>query len=85
MRETIKNINLYNFLSVSGIPQTMNKHILVLEYADDGALDAYLKEHFNELNWNDKLSLALQLADAVAYLHDREIIHYNLVIYNLIL
>lgn len=59
----------------------MNKYILVLEYADNGTLDTYLNEHFNELSWNDKLSLALQLASAVSCFHDNNIIHQNLVMF----
>ncbi|PKY56191.1 kinase-like protein [Rhizophagus irregularis] len=39
---------------------------LVLEYADSGTLSTYLNEHFNELEWNDKYRLSLQLASAVA-------------------
>jgi hypothetical protein len=56
----------------------MNRYILVLEYADNGTLDT---EHFNELNWNDKLGLALNLANAVSYLHNYDIIHQNLVMF----
>ncbi|POG68499.1 hypothetical protein GLOIN_2v1635877, partial [Rhizophagus irregularis DAOM 181602=DAOM 197198] len=41
------------------------KYSLVLEYADGGTLRAYLKKHFNELNWNDKYQLTSQLANAV--------------------
>lgn len=59
----------------------MNKYVLVLEYADSGTLDTYLNEHFNKLNWNDKHNLALQLANAVSYLHDYDIIHRDLVIF----
>jgi len=50
-----------------------------LEYADGGTLNTYLSKYFNELNWNDKLSLALQLASAVAYIHEYDIIHRDLV------
>ena len=52
---------------------------LVLEYADGGTLKTYLSEHFDELNWNNKHHLALQLADAVEFLHEEGIIHRDLV------
>ncbi|GBC09474.1 hypothetical protein RclHR1_00890010 [Rhizophagus clarus] len=51
---------------------------LVLEYADGGTLTTYLNEHFNELKWNDKYQLALQLASAVACIHDCDIIYCDL-------
>ena len=49
---------------------------MVLEYADSGTLEAYLN---NELDWNDKLSLALQVSKAVLWLHELGIIHCDLV------
>jgi len=52
-----------------------------LEYADSGTLETYLNEHFSELEWKDKLCLALQLSDAVLCLHERGIIHRDMVIY----
>jgi len=58
----------------------MNKYLLVLEYADGGTLNTYLSKHFNQLDWNDKCRLALQLASAVKCLHDCDIIHRDLVI-----
>jgi serine/threonine protein kinase len=54
---------------------------LVLEYADGGTLKAYLNNHFNELDWDDKLHLAFQLASAVEYIHNYDIIHRDLVTY----
>ncbi len=53
-----------------------------MEYADSGTLNTYLNEHFNELDWSDKNQLALQLASAVAFIHECGIIHRDLVIYN---
>ena len=53
---------------------------LVLEYADNGTLKKYLDGHFNELDWNDKCRLALQLASAVECIHECGIIHRDLVI-----
>src|SRR6266536_6388600 len=58
----------------------MNKYFLLLEYVDSGTLNAYLSEHFNELKWKDKLSLAFQLVNAVSCLHDQDILHRDLVI-----
>ena len=58
----------------------MVKYSLVLEYADSGSLKDYLNNHFNELEWNDKYRLALQLASAVAFIHECDIIHRDLVI-----
>ncbi|GBB85704.1 hypothetical protein RclHR1_12190008 [Rhizophagus clarus] len=44
----------------------------------NGTLKNYLNKQFNELNWNDKYQLSLQLASAVAFLHECEIIHRDL-------
>ena len=55
-------------------------YALVLEYADSGTLKTYLKKNFNELKWKDKLRLALQLSNAVEFLHKKDIIHRDLVI-----
>jgi serine/threonine protein kinase len=52
-----------------------------MEYADSGTLRSYLKEHFKNLTWDDKLNLALQLVDSVSCLHDEGIVHRDLVIY----
>ena len=51
-----------------------------MEYADGGTLRNYLKEHFDDLIWDDKINLALQLAYAVSCLHDEKIVHRDLVI-----
>jgi serine/threonine protein kinase len=58
----------------------IQKYSLVLEYADGGTLETYLKEHFNELDWNDKYQLAFQLASATECIHECGIIHRDLVI-----
>lgn len=50
-----------------------------MEYADGGTLKSYLNEHFKELNLDDKYQLAFQLANAVACLHELNIIHRDLV------
>ena len=51
-----------------------------MEYADGNSLQNYLKENFNKLTWDDKYKLAYQLACAVSCLHDKGIVHCDLVI-----
>ena len=52
-----------------------------MEYADGGTLRDYLKAHFDNLTWNDKFNLVLQLAHGVSCLYDEGIVHRDLVIY----
>ncbi|GBC08825.1 hypothetical protein RclHR1_08400003 [Rhizophagus clarus] len=75
-----------NFIQFYGISTEIRsdnskKYLLVMEYADSGTLRNYLSERFEYLTWNDKLNLALQLVNAISCLHDKEIIHYNLVVH----
>ncbi|GBC52592.2 uncharacterized protein OCT59_028773 [Rhizophagus irregularis] len=69
-----------NILRLCGITkiEAEKKYSLVLEYADNGTLKTYLNEEFNELVWNDKYQLSFQLASAVAFLHENDIIHRDL-------
>ncbi|UZO03689.1 uncharacterized protein OCT59_024092 [Rhizophagus irregularis] len=54
------------------------KYLLVIEYADSGSLQNYLKKNFINLTWNDKYNLAYQLACAILCLHNEGIIHRDL-------
>ncbi|CAB5366723.1 unnamed protein product [Rhizophagus irregularis] len=82
--ELFHNISHRNILKFCGVSRiegiegriinTNKHHILVLEYADSGSLSTYLDKNFDELNWNDKINLAFQLASAVSYLNDKNII-----------
>ena len=53
--------------------------ILILEYADNGTLRNYLKNNFNKMDWDMKLQFAIQIADAVSCMHQKNIIHRDLV------
>jgi serine/threonine protein kinase len=68
-----------NIIRFYGISKLEDKYLLVMEYADCGSLQSYLKENFNKLEWDDKYQLALQLANAVECLHNEGIIHCDLV------
>jgi serine/threonine protein kinase len=83
-REVDFHPNILRFYGISklqtaGLDNQINKYLLILEYANGGSLYSYLKEKFNELEWNDKYRLALQLASAVECIHNEGIIHCDLV------
>ncbi|CAB4388522.1 unnamed protein product [Rhizophagus irregularis] len=71
-----------NVIRFFGITENQNdnskNYWLVMEYADSGTLQEYLKEHFDKLTWEDKSNMALQLACAILCLHDEGIIHRDL-------
>ncbi len=52
-----------------------------MEYADSGTLREYLKKNFDNLTWNIKFNMALQLSCAILCLHDEGIVHRDLVIH----
>ncbi|RGB29987.1 hypothetical protein C1646_818178 [Rhizophagus diaphanus] len=71
-------VRLYGITKIEDTTHQMNKYSLILEYANNGTLSTYLNEHFNKLDWNEKCLLALQLASAVEFLHEKDIIHRDL-------
>ncbi|GBC22138.2 kinase-like domain-containing protein [Rhizophagus irregularis DAOM 181602=DAOM 197198] len=79
-REVDFHENIIRFYGITTEIQCDNskKYLLMMEYADSGTLRNYLSERFENLTWNGKLNLAFQLADAISYLHDKEIMYYDL-------
>ena len=77
---TRSQINKRNFIFVFMLENQnspLSHYSLVMEYADSGTLQSYLKE--NNLSWNDKFNIAYQLACAVTCLHNEGIVHNDLV------
>src|SRR6185436_14009748 len=64
------------FYGITQDPET-HSYMMVLEYATDGNLREYLKNNFNNINWEQKLynlrSLSLNLRD----IHDLDIVHQD--------
>ncbi|CAB4415752.1 unnamed protein product [Rhizophagus irregularis] len=56
----------------------LNNYLLVMEFADSGTLQDYLKNNISELTWKKKLDIAHQLACAILCLHDEGIVHRDL-------
>ncbi|CAB4379603.1 unnamed protein product [Rhizophagus irregularis] len=63
---------------IESIVNTTKNYLMVMEYADNGTLRDYLKNNFHRLTWDDKYSLAYQLACSVLCLHDERIVHRDL-------
>ncbi|GBC04395.1 hypothetical protein RclHR1_05660010 [Rhizophagus clarus] len=79
-REVDFHENIIRFFGVTKVNQNDNskKYWLVMEYANSGTLQEFLKKHFDILTWNDKFNMALQLAHAILCLHDEGIVHRDL-------
>ncbi|GBC07811.1 hypothetical protein RclHR1_07700004 [Rhizophagus clarus] len=76
-REVDCHPNIIRLIGILKEP-ILEKYSLVLEYADGGTLQAYLQKPPKELKWDDKTKLTLQIASAISWLHDRDIIHCDL-------
>lgn len=70
---------LINLFYLDNEDDAFSDYLLVLEYADNGTLRNYLKNNFYGLDWNFKLQFAIQIANAVSYIHKKDIIHRDLV------
>ena len=60
----------------------LNRHIMVFKYADSGSLRCYLSDPSIELDWPTKRNFAINIVNGLAYLHECNILHKNLVIVN---
>ncbi|EXX63092.1 uncharacterized protein OCT59_028502 [Rhizophagus irregularis] len=89
LKEVVKELKLHlsvnyheSIIRLYGITRVevdaIQEYSFVLEYADSGTLNTYLNEHINELDWNNKYILASQLASAIEFLHENNIIHRDL-------
>ncbi|RGB25101.1 hypothetical protein C1646_772206 [Rhizophagus diaphanus] len=67
-----------------GITKDSNgNYFSVLEYANKGSLRSYLKNKFNDLQWNNKVRMALDISHGLMYLHSKRIVHSDLHAYNI--
>jgi serine/threonine protein kinase len=75
---TLQKLNDYFSYSLGSESNLLTNYLLVMEYADGGALKDYLKIK-NDLTWDDRLNMGFQLACAVLCLHNEGIVHRDLV------
>ncbi|RHZ43237.1 hypothetical protein Glove_818134g3 [Diversispora epigaea] len=71
------NDNILKFYGITKQENT-NDYMIVLEYVNNGSLCQYLKTNFQKFDWNVKLNLAKQIANALMNLHSNNIIHGKL-------
>ena len=55
-----------------------NEYLFIMQYANGGDLQCYLKNNFKNLTWDDKKKLAFQIADGLNYLHNENILHSHM-------
>ncbi|RHZ77523.1 hypothetical protein Glove_177g16 [Diversispora epigaea] len=69
-----------NILKFYGITkhENTNNYMIVREYSNNGSLRQYLRTNFQKLDWNVKLNLSKQIANALMNLHSNNIIHGKL-------
>ncbi|RIA89378.1 kinase-like domain-containing protein [Glomus cerebriforme] len=92
VKEIIYELGLYrdvhhnNIINFYGITKKfesddqgqLENYMLVMEYVDSDSLRNYLKKWFDDLTWDDKYNFAYQMADAISFLHNNEIVHRDL-------
>ncbi|RIB15216.1 kinase-like domain-containing protein [Gigaspora rosea] len=67
----INHPRIVQFYGISHDAQ--GSYYLVMEYAEEGTLRNYLKNH--KLTWSKKIQLAVQIAEGMTYLHNNKIIY----------
>ena len=67
------------FITLVIIVDEEDHYHMVFEYAKDGTLRQYLMAYFPVLTWERKYELGLDIASALAHLHNLDIIHKDLV------
>src|SRR5438105_4448631 len=56
-----------------------------MEYADNGDLYHYLRNHFDDIGWYDKLAILRDIAMGLAVIHSADLLHRNLHTGNILL
>ncbi|KAF0550257.1 kinase-like protein [Gigaspora margarita] len=68
-----------NIISFYGVTKNYDgHHYMVMQYANEGTLREYLKAEFDNLQWEDKLCIAREIALGLLFLHDNLIVHRDL-------
>eukprot|EP01117_Protostelium_nocturnum_P011237 TRINITY_DN407_c1_g2_i1.p1 TRINITY_DN407_c1_g2~~TRINITY_DN407_c1_g2_i1.p1 ORF type:complete len:1520 (+),score=556.57 TRINITY_DN407_c1_g2_i1:40-4599(+) len=83
----LRKLNHPNIVRLFGLCHIEKKLSMVLEYAENGALDSFLRrtENADSLSNNDLIVMAYEIAQGMSYLAKRGVIHRDLAARNLLL
>ncbi|RIA91641.1 kinase-like domain-containing protein [Glomus cerebriforme] len=77
------NNSIVRLYGITQDPETKN-YMMVLEYAEDGSLRNYLDKSYDTLSWENKFSVLCFIAIGLTKIHDKELIHRDLHIGNIL-
>ena len=67
-------------LTETQLIDTLDRHIMVFEYADSGSLQCHLSDSSIDLDWPTRCRLGGDIVNGLAFLHERNVLHKNLLI-----
>ncbi|KAF0499939.1 kinase-like protein [Gigaspora margarita] len=77
LQNTTDHPNIIKFYGVTKDPS--NEYpIMVLQYPEGEYLCDYLRRRSSELQWTEKISMAIELAEGLKYLHEHHVAHRGL-------
>ncbi|GET64903.1 kinase-like domain-containing protein [Rhizophagus irregularis DAOM 181602=DAOM 197198] len=71
--------NVNNILKIYGISQNPNteEYIMVLEYAEGGNFNSYLKEKCVVFDWSNGLKILINIIEGLHKIHQKQIVHHD--------
>ncbi|EXX53831.1 Bck1p [Rhizophagus irregularis DAOM 197198w] len=71
------NQKIDNILKIYGISQNPNtkEYIMVLEYAEGGNFNSYLKLYCKDFNWSNRLEILTNIIEGLNKIHQKQMVH----------